>query len=269
MTESPPDRADPPSEVATVSEQLAALRHQLALRDEFIATAAHELRNPISPVYMQLEHLKETVRSMTEPISKPWLTAQLDGMTMRLDRFLHTLNRMLDASRIGEGHLVLLPEPCDLVEVTRAVVAASQRELQVASCTVTVDAPDRVVGMWDRLRLEQVVSNLLSNAARYGAGAPVAIEITASDERARLSVRDQGIGIAAEDRARIFQRFERARNVGRSAGFGIGLWVVAELCRAMGGRVEVDSELGHGATFTIELPIEPPTQRAAEIPRKK
>src|ERR1041384_6546987 len=101
-----------------IAEQLAVLRHEIALRDEFISTAAHELRNPISPVYIQLEHLKETIRTSSEPIARPWLMAQLEALTMRLDRFLETLNRLLDASRLGAGHLVLFPQPCDLGEGT-------------------------------------------------------------------------------------------------------------------------------------------------------
>jgi signal transduction histidine kinase len=237
-----------------VADEVAALRHDIALRDEFISTAAHELRNPISPVYMQLEHLKTTIRASSEPIDHSWLMAQLEAMTARFDRFLETLNRLLDASRLGAGHLVLLPEHCDLVEVTRNALVSAQRELHASGCVVELESPATVTGFWDRLRLEQIVGNLVSNAARYGAGRPVSITIEAGRDEVCLRVRDQGIGIATEDLSRIFQRFERARNVGRSAGFGIGLWVVAELTRAMGGRIAVESELGRGAVFTLTLP---------------
>jgi len=234
--------------------QLAQLRHDIALRDEFIATAAHELRNPLSPVYMHLEHLKETIRAAEQPITQAWLVAQLDAMTVRFDRFLETLNRLLDASRLGAGHLVLIPDHCDLVEVTRSVLASVEREAQAARCDIALIGPDAVTGWWDRLRLEQIVGNLVSNALRYGAGAPISIRISADGDTARLSVRDLGIGIAADDLPRIFERFERARNVGRSTGFGIGLWVVAELCRAMGGTVEAESELGRGTAVSVALP---------------
>lgn len=233
---------------------LAALEREIALRDEFISTVAHELRNPLSPAYMQLEHLKDLVRGSDGPIAREWLSDQLDAMTARFDRFLQILNRLLDASRIGDGHLVLLPEPCDLVAVTRAVLAGAARELRAAHCVVSLDAPDDVTGWWDPLRLEQIVGNLLSNAMRYGAGEPIEIRIDAGDELARLQIRDHGIGIADDDRSRIFQRFARAGNVGRNTGYGIGLWVVAELCRAMAGTVEVHSVVGDGATFTFALP---------------
>jgi signal transduction histidine kinase len=235
-------------------DELAALRHEIALRDDFISIAAHELRNPISPAYMQLEHLKEVVARSDGPIDRAWLGQQLDTMTTRFDRFLEILNRMLDASRVGAGHLVLSPEPCDLAEITRAVLAAAQRELAASRCTVELHASAAMVGSWDRFRIEQIVGNLVSNAARYGAGRPVEVHLHQDLDTVQLIVRDHGIGIALEDQAQIFERFGRARNVGRHAGFGIGLWVVAELCRAMGGRILVDSELGKGSTFTVALP---------------
>jgi signal transduction histidine kinase len=250
-----PAEATAPTEVApAIAAQLAKLRHDVALRDEFIATAAHELRNPLSPVYMHLEHLKDTIRSAEQPVSQAWLVAQLDAMTVRFDRFLETLNRLLDASRLGAGHLVLMPDHCDLVEVTRSVLASVDRELRAARCDVELVGPDTVTGWWDWLRLEQIVGNLVSNALRYGAGAPISIRIGVDGDTAQLCVRDLGIGIAAEDLPRIFQRFERARNVGRSTGFGIGLWVVAELCRAMGGAVEIESELDRGTAVSVALP---------------
>jgi signal transduction histidine kinase len=219
-----------------------------------IAAAAHELRNPLSPVYMQVEYLKEVLRSTTHEISRPWLLCQLDAMTSRFDHFLDTLNRLLDISRIAEGGVTIDPEECDLVEVVTAIAAANQRELQAAGCALEIQAPAKLVGWWDRLRLEQIIGNLLSNAIRYGAGCPITVCVESSGGTAQLVVRDHGIGIAREDQARIFRRFERARNVGSSPGFGVGLWVVAELCRAMGGGVTVDSELGKGAAFTVRLP---------------
>lgn len=250
------DVADPGDDPSLAS-QLLTLRREIALRDEFISTVAHELRNPLSPAYMQLEHIKEVVRRSSDPLSRAWLTDQLDAMTARFDRFLQILNRLLDASRLGDGHITLVAERCDLVAMTRHLLAGAERELRVAQCACELDAPPEVIGWWDPLRLEQIIGNLLSNAIRYGAGAPIAIRITGEDATVQLVVRDHGIGIAEDDLPRIFQRFARARNVGRSAGFGIGLWIVAELCRAMGGAIAVQSTLGQGSTFTLTLPRSP------------
>jgi signal transduction histidine kinase len=179
-------------------------------------------------------------------------------MAGRLDRLLETLDRLLDASRLGAGHLELRPEPLDLVAITRGVVSAADRVLRAAACPLAIEAPDAVLGSWDRLRFEQILGNLVANAVRYGAGQPISIRIAEAADHVQLTVRDHGIGIAADDQQRVFQRFERGCNVGRTAGFGIGLWVAAELCRAMGGRIDVASELGSGAEFTVTLPRQSP-----------
>jgi signal transduction histidine kinase len=116
------------------------------------------------------------------------------------------------------------------------------------------------VGRWDSLRLEQVVTNLLTNALKYGAGRPIEVTVEGDDTHARLSVRDQGIGIAEEDAGRIFERFERAVSVQHYGGFGIGLWIVREIIQALGGTIEVRSTVGQGATFTVILPRQGPAQ---------
>lgn len=237
-----------------ITDQIAKLRREIELRDEFIAAAAHELRNPLSPVYMQVEHLREMVSSASAEVSGAWLLGQLDALLGRFDHFLDALNRLLDASRISEGKIQLQPAPCDLVDAVRTVLASGQRELAAARSAVQLDTPPALVGTWDRLRLEQIIWNLLSNAIRYGAGRPITIAVRGDPQVAQLVVHDRGVGISSIDQARIFRRFERARDAGRSSGFGVGLWVVSELCRAMNGTVEVVSELGRGATFTVTLP---------------
>jgi signal transduction histidine kinase len=110
------------------------------------------------------------------------------------------------------------------------------------------------VGGWDRLRLEQITTNLLSNAIKYGPGKPIEITLAGDEQRATLRVRDQGIGIAAEDHGRIFERFERAVSPRRYGGFGLGLWIVRRVADALGGTIDVESRPGAGATFTVTLP---------------
>jgi signal transduction histidine kinase len=116
-----------------------------------------------------------------------------------------------------------------------------------------VNAPEALTGVWDRTRLEQVVTNLVTNAARYGHGKPIDITVAADARSVRLVVRDHGIGIAPEDQRRIFERFERAasRNFG---GLGLGLYIARQIVEAHGGSIHVSSELGVGSSFTVELP---------------
>ena len=110
-------------------------------------------------------------------------------------------------------------------------------------------------GRFDRQRLEQVVVNLLANAVKYGAGRPIDVVVAEEEDRAKLAVRDRGIGISEEDQARIFERFARAVSVKHFGGFGLGLYICREIVRAHGGTIRVESRLGQGATFIIELPL--------------
>jgi signal transduction histidine kinase len=115
-----------------------------------------------------------------------------------------------------------------------------------------------VVGSWDRLRVETVVTNLVSNALKFGGGKPVEVSLRRAGEVARLSVTDRGIGIAPEEQGRIFEKFECAVPRRHYGGFGLGLWIVRQLVVAHGGTVRVDSQEGHGSTFTVDLPLGAP-----------
>jgi signal transduction histidine kinase len=129
-----------------------------------------------------------------------------------------------------------------------------ERETAASQSLLTVHARERVMGRWDRLRLEQICSNLLSNAVRYGLGNPIDITVTTQGATAVLEIRDRGLGIPADELEIIFERFERGSRSRQTGGFGVGLWVVKKLCRALGGDVEVQSKPGQGSTFTITLP---------------
>jgi signal transduction histidine kinase len=125
-------------------------------------------------------------------------------------------------------------------------------------CGLTVTTPLLVTGLWDRLRLDQVVSNLLSNALKYGAGTPVGVHVASDATHVRLRVEDGGIGIPPEAVERIFGRFERAVSTRHYGGLGLGLYVTRQIVERLGGRVGVESQPGRGAAFTVELPLHPP-----------
>jgi signal transduction histidine kinase len=138
------------------------------------------------------------------------------------------------------------------------VAARFREELAKSGNTLVLRCDGGVHGWWDPLRLEQVLTNLLSNAIKYGRGLPIDVQIRADAQQARIEVRDQGIGIPAEDQARLFQRFERLASERHYSGFGLGLWIVRQILDAMGGRIHVQSEPGQGSVFTVELPLRPP-----------
>ncbi len=138
----------------------------------------------------------------------------------------------------------------------REVSARFAADLEQAGCPLQLTTQGPVVGHWDRMRLEQVYTNLLSNAMKYGAGAAIEVSGVSDGSWAVLRVRDHGIGITREAQARIFERFERAASDTHYRGFGLGLWIVRQIVEAMGGTIRVESEPGHGATFRVELPLQ-------------
>jgi signal transduction histidine kinase len=184
--------------------------------------------------------------------------ALASGQVGRLTRLLDNL---LDVSRIRGGALALELEDVDLKEVLEHVVDQFLGEAVPGQMNFNANQP--VVGRWDRLRLEQVVSNLLSNAIKYGEGRPIVISLDSDERAARLSVQDNGIGIAPEQQERLFARFERAVSRRQYGGFGLGLWITRQLVDAMGGEITVASRAGQGATFSIVLPIDRAGSNAA------
>jgi signal transduction histidine kinase len=182
------------------------------------------------------------------------MAPQLEGFSRRLQKFLEMLNRIMDLSRMSAGQLDLELEDVDMVEVVREVAGNFERELSAARSELRLDLPPRLVGSWDRMRVEQIVTNLLSNAIRYGASKPIELRIGGDLGQIELSVKDQGVGIPEEHQHKIFERFERAGKTRSSGGFGIGLWTVRQSCLAMGGHVNVKSQPGQGSEFTVRLP---------------
>ncbi len=239
------------------ARRIAELEDAVAARDEFIATVAHELRNPLSPLVFQARLLFDKLESASRAgtsIAPEWTYGQVRRFEHQLHRVLETLDRLLDVSRLSSGRIDLRLEPVNLGEVVRDVVAAFEGELAVARCPVHLHERRRADGCWDRVRVEQVCRNLISNAIRYGAGQPIEIAIDADDEFAMLDVLDFGVGIDHEHQQRIFERFERVQRDRRTGGLGVGLWVTRNICDALGGTIGVDSAPGRGARFSVVLP---------------
>ncbi|OJH37819.1 ATP-binding protein [Cystobacter ferrugineus] len=225
------------------------------LRDEFLAVASHELKTPLTPLRLQLQGLRRVVESLGGRSVDPERVLRAARICEAQVRKLSGLvNDLLDVSRMAQGRLLLRLEQVDLVTIARDVLAQFSDEASRAGCAVELWAGAPVVGQWDRVRLEQVVINLLTNALKYGAGRPVHVRVWVEGGVARLSVRDEGIGIAPEHRSRIFGKFERAVSERHYGGLGLGLHITQQIVQAFGGSIRVESEPGRGSTFTVELP---------------
>ncbi|WIG94139.1 ATP-binding protein [Myxococcus sp. SDU36] len=218
---------------------------------ELVGVAAHDLGNPLNTLQLLLRKLQRTELA-GEQKAREGLAAALK-QTQRLGQLLHNL---LDLSRLSSGKRMLDVAPVDLPELVHEAMERFAEQATEAGCKLEFSAELGLVGRWDRLRLDRVVTNLLSNALKFGRGRPVEVRVEhAAMARARLVVRDHGVGIAPEAQRRIFERFEREPSGGQHAGFGLGLYIVRQLVEAHGGTIRVESAPSEGAAFIVELPL--------------
>jgi PAS domain S-box-containing protein len=204
-------------------------------------------------------HIQTLGRSLRRETKKPFSLAEaihkIEAAEQQLSRLTRLIDALLDVSRIAARRLTLNIAEMDLSN-TVCEVATRFAEVSVQEGTpITLFAEAPVVGNWDPLRVEQVVTNLVSNAIKYGHGHPIEITTRVEGQLAHLIVQDHGIGIAEEHLSRIFDRFERAVPSTSYAGLGLGLYITQQIVTAHGGSVEVESELGKGSEFHVWLPI--------------
>ncbi|HVJ92543.1 MAG TPA: ATP-binding protein, partial [Labilithrix sp.] len=245
----------------------------LHLREEFMAMAAHELRTPLAPLKLQLQMIAHHLGDDGErglQLSRKHLAKMFTTADRQVDRLVRLVDDMLDVSKFGSGTLALEPEPVAVSELVSEVVERYRADAARANSSIVLLCACAAVASWDRHRIEQVIVNLLTNAIKYGLGQPIDVVVREHEDRIWLTVVDRGIGIREEDQARIFERFERAVSVDHYGGFGLGLYISLEIAKAHGGTISVDSRLGEGAKFTLELPLWPlsmhpaPTQVTTE-----
>ncbi|PTL78914.1 PAS domain-containing sensor histidine kinase [Vitiosangium sp. GDMCC 1.1324] len=229
----------------------------ISLRDEFLSIAAHELRTPTTSLKLSVQAMLRRLSGEGPLPSREQFRERVENLDQGVARLVALENRLLDVSRLASGSLLLHREQVDLVEVARDVMIAFAQQAENAGCKLVLNEHGPVVGQWDRLRLEQVMANLLTNALKYGAGKPVRVRVLGWPEWAQLSVTDKGIGIAVENLSRIFGRFERAVSGRHYGGLGLGLYITRQIVEALNGEVHVTSHPGQGATFTVLLPYMP------------
>ncbi|HVJ91471.1 MAG TPA: HAMP domain-containing sensor histidine kinase [Labilithrix sp.] len=177
----------------------------------------------------------------------------------KLARLENVTAELFDVTRICQARFELERSKLDLGALVREVLDEFSFELEAARCPINLECDERVVGCWDAARIRQVVTNLLTNAMKFGAKRPIEIRIRRPDGLVRLSVTDHGIGVEQSRVPRVFERFERAVSLTKYGGLGLGLYVARAIVLAHGGAIELDSTVGGGATFTVSLPVEPCT----------
>ncbi|MFP2927084.1 PAS domain S-box protein [Pyxidicoccus sp. 3LG] len=227
-------------------------------REEFLQVASHELKTPLTPLSLKLQMLARMAASLPQE-HFPRLLGDLDMMRQQVQRLSSLMDELLDVSRITSGRFSLTMEFIDLCALVRETMARFEPEVLRQGGRLDADILSGTLdGIWDRQRLEQVVTNLLSNALKYGGGKPVHVRVWREGETARLLVRDEGIGIAPEALPRIFDKFERAVSERHYGGLGLGLYITRQIVEALGGTIRAESEPGRGSSFFVELPLVPP-----------
>ena len=237
---------------------LAEAREAVGVRDDFLSIAGHELRTPLTALTLQLQSALRILETGGPDAAQTRRAAERTEKAARqAERLAVLIDRLLDVSRISAGRFALEPEVVDLGDLAREVCSGFTEEVQAAGGSLELSIGEGLSGRWDRLRLQQLLSNLLSNAVKYGAGNTIVVRVQRLADRARLSVRDHGLGIAPQDHARVFERFERLRPSPRTSGLGLGLWISRRIAEAHGGTLTVESEPGLGAEFRLDLPVSP------------
>jgi PAS domain S-box-containing protein len=242
-----------------ITEQLETerkLQDAVRARDEFLSVASHELKTPLTSMKLQAQLMRRLIRSKDPKAFSPERVGTLvDQTDKQVSRLTRLVDDMLDVSRIRAGKLQIERERCDLCRLTEEVIERLKDQFAGASYPVPkVDHCEDSTGEWDRMRIEQVVSNLLTNAIRYGRRRPIEVKIADLGRSVRLSISDQGIGVPKSAQDRIFDRFERAVSANEVSGMGLGLFIAKQIMQAHGGRIWVESEVGQGATFHVDLP---------------
>lgn len=241
--------------VMTASHDVTELRELADAKDRFLSIASHELRSPITSLRATTSLLQLDPNALTDEQRR---TVLLSRIQRQIDRLSTLVEKLLDTARLNAGEL-----PLDYAEADLAALchdAAEHARLTDPEHRYVVEAPAPIPGRWDAARIEQVLTNLLNNACRYS---PPRSEIVVrarrlDDTHAAVDVVDQGPGVALDQQSRLFTPFYRGAAAARhKGGLGLGLYITSEIVRRHGGRVAVRSTPGQGATFTVELPLQP------------
>jgi signal transduction histidine kinase len=236
---------------AALEARVAELEEQLQAFDNFLAMAAHELRNPMTPISAQLELL---LAKALDSGGGSRLVKGLKRLEQLVEAYLRRTTLLLEVSRIRSGKLQLQIASVNLSTLVREVTGRMMPLADRAGCSVRLAVEEDLIVRCDAMAMEQILENLLSNAVRYGPGRPIEITLSGEGVLGRLSVRDQGSGISETDHSLIFEPFHTVRRTNGAGGFGVGLWVTRRLVSAMHGEIAVSSAPGAGSTFIVKMP---------------
>lgn len=235
-----------------------ALKRAIESRDEFLSIASHELKTPLTILQLQAQLFKRNISVEADDLFPKDKIQQLVELTIRqVQKLTFLVEDMLDISRIRTGRLTLRWEQFNMRELIQGMIDRYRDQFIAVGCGVPefTYSADSVIGTWDKMRIEQVLSNIFNNAILYAKGHPVKVRLKTVGKMAQFAVEDHGEGIAKENLKKIFDRFERVVDHNEISGLGLGLFISNQIVQAHGGKIWAESEVGKGTTFFVELPL--------------
>jgi signal transduction histidine kinase len=241
--------------IETLEKNYDTAQTEIKARDQFLAIASHELKTPVTSMLLQVQTAIHNIRNVSlANFSVATLLKMLEDTEQQSKRLSRMVNDLLDLSLITTGRIDLEIEKTNISDTVKTVAERLSTRLPDKSL-LTISTQKQVIAMCDRLRIEQAVTNLLTNAIKYGNGKLITIQVTDGDECAKIIVSDQGIGIAPEQQKRIYNLFERAVTSKSYQGLGVGLYITYQIIKAHHGKIHLTSHPNKGSTFTLEFPI--------------
>lgn len=232
------------------------LKRSVKAREDFISIASHELRTPLTSLKMRIDLLSllldrnrfpEEVGQVLRPI--------VSGLRPDMIKFTRLVEILLDFSKLGSNRLHLSIESCDLSKIINEELERIRPEFIAHKTELVASIQEKIVGECDQLRVQQIVTNLLTNAVKFGNQNPVYLTVTSDQENIMITVKDKGIGMSSEDAERIFKPFERAVSDKHFGGLGLGLFITKQIVDRHNGSISVQSSPGEGTTFLVVLPL--------------
>jgi PAS domain S-box-containing protein len=234
--------------LAAQTLQQRALEEAIGTRDDFISLASHELKTPLTSLLLQIQLHKRLLKKDSPDLSHTKLEKLIQNFDTQVLRLSRLIEDMVDASSFKPLGMTLNKSFFDLSELVRKITD------YFPHANIILDLQKNISGSWDHFRIEQVLHNFLTNAVKYAENSQIFVQVFKKNQWAYIVVEDAGPGIHLDDQVKIFKPFERAVCGKKIGGLGLGLYLVEQIVTAHKGEVQIDSELGKGAKFTVKLP---------------
>lgn len=233
------------------------LSEALKAREDFLSIAAHELKTPLTVAKMKFQMgLRHIENNPKESLNLATLIDCYKDGDRQISRLNRVVDNLLDLTRLESNKLNLNLNKMDLSELINEVVDRFIPQLRFSNCVPEIIAPEKLVGVWDYDRLDQVLSNLMTNILRYACGSPFSLEVSQVNEKVSLIITDSGVGIPLEDQERIFSRYERSESSRNHQGIGLGLFITRGIIESHKGSIRVDPNYKNGCRMIIDLPLD-------------